>query len=378
MNIGLLGCGTVGGGVYEIARSLEEIHVRKVLKRHAAANFETERIEDITRDPEIDLVAEAMGGLHPAYEYAVQAIEAGKHFVTANKLLVSVYGDELTRLAREKGVAFLYGAACGGGIAYLANLEIARNVDRITALGGILNGTTNYILDAMQRRDMDYAQALREAQELGYAERDPSSDVDGLDTMRKLILACAVGFDAYVRAEEIPTFGISSILPEDIIWARARGLVLRLCACAEKSSGGLSAYVQPTLVPAGAAESAVSNNLNYAWYRGERCGLMSYTGQGAGRMPTADNMLRDVRSIAVGHRYMTSERCAEAHPDNGAARCAYYLRVPAGAAVPEAWIKNRRTAGDWDFIETYEVSIAEMHARMAETPAAFFAGMREE
>ena len=229
MMIGLLGMGTIGSGVFEIAQGLEGVRVKKVLERRFQAEYITDNIEEIVSDPEIKLVVETMGGLHPAYEFAAQAISHGKHFVTANKLLVSAYGPELTKLAKENGVAFLYGAACGGGIAYLANLEIARGIDRITALGGILNGTTNYILDSMQSRNMDYAQALSEAQALGYAERDPSSDVDGLDTMRKLILACAVGFDAYVKPEEIPTFGISAVLPADIAYARAHGLTLRLC-----------------------------------------------------------------------------------------------------------------------------------------------------
>ena len=199
MKIGLLGMGT---GVYEIAQSLPDVDVKWVLEKRFQAAYITDDINVILSDPEIELVVETMGGLHPAYEFASSVLESGKHFVTANKLLVSAYGVELTKLAKEKGVAFLYGAACGGGIAYLANLTIARGIDRITALGGILNGTTNYILDSMQSKGGDYAAALSEAQQLGYAERDPSSDVDGLDTQRKLILASAVGFDTWFKPED--------------------------------------------------------------------------------------------------------------------------------------------------------------------------------
>ena len=300
MIIGLLGMGTIGSGVFEIAEKLEGVTVKKVLEKRFQAEYITDNIEDIVKDPEIELVVETMGGLHPAYEFAVQALENGKHFVTANKLLVSVYGPELTALARKMGKGFLYGAACGGGIAYLANLQIARGIDNLTSLGGILNGTTNYILDSMQSRNMDYATALAEAQALGYAERDPSSDVDGLDTMRKLILACSVGFDAYIKPEDIPTFGISAVLSEDIDYARENGMVLRLCAFGEKSGDGLGAYVEPTLVSASSPESAILRNVNYAWYAGERYGLMSYIGQGAGKLPTAANVLRDVRSIDAG------------------------------------------------------------------------------
>ena len=378
MTIGLLGMGTIGSGVFEIAQGLEGVQVKKVLEKRFQADYITDNIEEIVSDPEIELVVETMGGLHPAYEFAAQALSNGKHFVTANKLLVSVYGAELTKLAKEKGVAFLYGAACGGGIAYLANLEIARNIDRIVALGGILNGTTNYILDSMQSRDMDYAQALSEAQALGYAERDPSSDVDGLDTMRKLILACGVGFDAYVAPEEIPTFGISAVLPMDVEQARAKGRVLRLCAFARRAQdGALSAFVEPTLVCASSPEAAILKNVNYAWYQGESYGLMSYTGQGAGKLPTAANVMRDVRSVAAGHRYMTSERCAAAHPDNASARHAYYLRMPAGAELPAAWAAEKRSCGAWDIYEVKDAPVAEMHALAARIPGAFFAGIQE-
>ena len=301
MKIGLLGMGTIGSGVYEIAQGLSDVEVKWVLEKRFQADYITDDISVILSDPEIELVVETMGGLHPAYEFASQVLDSGRHFVTANKLLVSAYGPELTALAKQRGVAFLYGAACGGGIAYLANLTIARGVDRITALGGILNGTTNYILDAMQSKNSAYADVLAEAQRLGYAERDPSSDVDGLDTQRKLILACAVGFDVWLKPEDIPTRGIASVLPVDAAWAKAQGLVIRLCARAERSAdGAVRAYVEPTLVSKTAPEAAILSNVNYAWYEGERYGLMSYIGQGAGKDPTAANVLRDVRARQRG------------------------------------------------------------------------------
>lgn len=378
MNIALLGMGTVGGGVVEIAAGLEGINCRRVLVRHPQADYMTADIEKIVNDPQIDLVVETMGGLHPAYEYARRAMECGKHFVTANKLLVSVYGAELTALAKEKGVSFLYGAACGGGIAYLANLKLARQTDRLSALGGILNGTTNFILDSMQSENLDYAAALKIAQELGYAERDPSSDVDGLDTQRKLILACAVGFDAYVQGEEIPAFGISAVSGADIAWARAHGMALRLCACAELGeNGALSAYVEPTLVSLSAPEAAVRKNVNYAWYRGASCGLMSYTGQGAGRLPTAANVIRDVQSIASGATYMTGEACAPASIDNSSAAHAYYLRLKKGEQPPAEWIARAEEAGEWSLYETHPVSVQAMHAFMKNRKDAFMAGIQK-
>ena len=185
MKIGLLGMGTVGGGVRELAERLPDVKIARILERVHTRPEMTNHIEDILRDDSISLIVETMGGLHPAYEFAVQSLESGRHFVTANKLLVSAYGRELQALARRRGVGFLFGAACGGGIPYLSNLAAAREGDHILRVGGILNGTTNYILDAMQTRGLDYAAALREAQALGYAEQDPTSDVEGLDTLRK-------------------------------------------------------------------------------------------------------------------------------------------------------------------------------------------------
>ena len=179
MKIGLLGMGTVGGGVRELAERLPDVKIARILERVPTRPEMTNHIEDILRDDSISLIVETMGGLHPAYEFAVQSLESGRHFVTANKLLVSAYGRELQALARRRGVGFLFGAACGGGIPYLSNLAAAREGDHILRVGGILNGTTNYMLDAMQTRGLDYAAALREAQALGYAEQDPTSDVEG-------------------------------------------------------------------------------------------------------------------------------------------------------------------------------------------------------
>ena len=187
-----------------------------------------------------------------------------------------------------------------------------------------------------------------------------------------------MGFDVYFKPEDIPTRGIASVLPVDIEYAKANGLALRLCARAEKASdGAISAYVEPTLVSVSAPEAAILSNVNYAWYEGESYGLMSYIGQGAGKLPTAANVLRDVRSVDAGHRYMTTEACAPSTPDNTSARHAYYLRVPAGTEVPAEWIAKRDARGDWDIYETAPVSVQDMHARMAENKAAFFAGIRK-
>lgn len=376
MVIAILGQGTIGSGVLELANGTEDFRVKRILEKRFHNELTTENIEDITGDPEIEAVVETMGGLHPAYEFAAAVLRAGKHFVTANKLLVSTYGMELTALAKQSGAAFLYSAACGGGIAYLANLKIAASVDRITALGGILNGTTNFILDSMTREGGTYAAALATAQALGYAERDPSSDVDGLDTMRKLILACAVGFDAFLSTDDVPTFGISGVLPQDVEYAKKNGCALRLCATGERTDGGVCGYVEPTLMAADSPEAAILKNVNYAWYCGDAFGLMSYIGQGAGKLPTAANVMRDLRGISAGCRYMTGEACAAAKNAPEAARHAYYVRVPLDADFPAEWIARRTQDDAFAYIETVPVSVSSMHDYAKEN-RAFIAGFRK-
>ena len=179
MKAAILGFGTVGVGVYEMLGKARGLEPGPVLVRPGKedAPFKVSSMEAIVNDPSVEAVAEVMGGIEPAFRYACQAMEAGKHFVTSNKALVAARGVELNRLAREKGVAFLFSAACGGGVPFLHNLALARESDSILSLGGILNGTTNYMLDAMQRLGLDYAEALADAQRLGYAEADPTADV---------------------------------------------------------------------------------------------------------------------------------------------------------------------------------------------------------
>ena len=188
MNIGLLGFGVVGGGVWELAAERDDICVKRVLLRSPKAGLPesavTFDVNDILNDDTIDTVVEVMGGLHPAYEYVTAAMERGKHVVTANKALIAAYYTELTALAAKQGVALRCTAAVGGGIPWLVNLERVKRLDTVCAVGGIMNGTTNFIMDAMHKADVDFPAILKEAQALGYAEADPSADLDGDDIRR--------------------------------------------------------------------------------------------------------------------------------------------------------------------------------------------------
>ena len=209
MKIGLLGFGVVGRGVYDILAERKDISVGTVLCRRDLGELTartTRDMADIIADPEIDTVVEVMGGLHPAFEYVSEALKAGKNVVTSNKHLLCHYYQELNKLAKEHGAVLRGTAAVGGGIPWLVNLERAARVDRISKLSGIMNGTTNYIMDAMNKSDVDFADVLKKAQELGYAEADPSADIDGWDIQRKLIISAGVAFGVCLQEEDVQAF----------------------------------------------------------------------------------------------------------------------------------------------------------------------------
>ena len=382
MKVALLGFGTVGVGVYEMLAAAKGLEQGPVLVRPGKedAPFKRSRIEEIVNDPEVGAVAEVMGGVEPAYSYACAALRSGKHFVTSNKALVAAKGVELNRLAREKGVAFLFSAACGGAVPFLHNLALARESDSIPELGGILNGTTNYMLDAMQRLGLDYAEALADAQRLGYAEADPTADVSGLDALRKVMLADAVAYDL-LPVDGLLNEGIESITAADVAHFRPRGYTCRLLVAGGKAeNGAVSAYVEPVLVRAGAPECSVLQNYNMARYLGRNAGSIVLMGQGAGRYPTASAVLRDLSGILRGERYMFSENCAEGSADNSASAHRYYVRLPAALAERFA-AESVEIEGDVARLVTAPVSVAEMHAKakaLREKGAPlFFAALRD-
>ena len=244
MKIGLLGFGVVGRGVYDLTKEREDMSVAKVvcLEEVSLPDAEvTKDFQSVLNDTTIDTVVEAMGGLHPAYEFVKAAIEAGKNIVTSNKALVATFYDELIPLAKEKGVAFRCTAAVGGGIGWLSELERSRRMQKIERVGGIMNGTCNYILDNMTRQGLTYADALSQAQALGYAEANPTTDVEGIDTWHKVILSSNVAFGISVIPETVPVAGISKISAADVENFKAHGLVCKLISTGKMESGKFSA-----------------------------------------------------------------------------------------------------------------------------------------
>ena len=379
MHIGLLGFGVVGAGVYDWTRGRADLTVDRVLVRSSKPGIETistHSIEDILNDPAIDTVVEVMGGLHPAYEYICAAIEAGKHVVTANKAVVAAYYPQLTALARQHGVALRCTAAVGGGIPWLVNLERCKRLDRVVSVGGIMNGTSNFIMDAMHASPVSFPDILKKAQDLGYAEADPSADIDGDDIRRKLAISANVAFDALIDEEAIPTFGIRTVTAADIAAFKSHGFACKLLARAESAQDGVCAYVEPALVGADDLEAAVPANFNLITYEAEKLGRQSFYGQGAGRFPTASNVVQDCLTVLSGKRGFYTDKAAPAALVGGEAH-PYYVRT----ASPDDFLRAH-TAETWEngAVVTGAVDVCEMlawaKAQRDKDPAVFIAGIR--
>ena len=368
MKIGLLGFGVVGRGVYEITASRDDMQVTKVLCLEDIQLPDAESVKDIkliVEDDSIDTVVEAMGGLHPAYEFVRAAIEAGKNVVTSNKALVCTFYDELLPLAKEKGVSFRSTAAVGGGIGWLSELERARRVQKITEVGGIMNGTCNYILDNMTRLGLNYDDVLKQAQKLGYAEANPSTDVDGIDTWHKVILSSNIAFGVTLDKESVPVAGIRNIKAEDVENFKAHGLVCKLISTGKRVGDGYSAYVQPTLVKEGELEAAVPTNYNLITFLGETSERMSFYGQGAGRYPTAYNVVQDLVDVLAGKGFYAPY--GEKVSADNSEKLTWYVRGGWDGEAAETW---------GDAVVTKAVSVTEMHAWLKQNPDAFAAAIR--
>lgn len=303
----IMGYGTVGGGVTkviennagEIRKKLgEALNVKKILvRRFRDCPYRarmTDDFRDIEQDPEIQVVVETIGGLAPAYEYTKRALLAGKHVVTANKQLVAEKGCELMETAREKNVHYLFEASVGGGIPILHPLTECMSANRIQEVYGILNGTSNYILTRMVRNGATFEGALSEAQARGYAEADPTADVDGLDAGRKICILADLAFGHQVNPSDVPAEGIRGITLRDVRIARRGGYRVKLLGRAVRLPKGHTAYVAPHLIPETWPVANVEDVFNAIVVRGNAVGEVMFYGRGAGEMPTASACVADV------------------------------------------------------------------------------------
>lgn len=379
MRVALLGYGTVGGGVYELLKNSETIAVKYVLDRELHAELgeiSTTDYNTILADPEVDTVVELIGGLSPAFDFVTAAMRAGKNVVTANKHLLAVHYKELVELSREAGVSFRASASVGGSIPWLINLERAKRTGAITEIGGIMNGTSNFILDTMTQKGYDFSSVLADAQRLGYAEADPSADIDGLDIQRKCIVSANVAFDTDLTELQVPTCGIRSICAEDIAGFTEMGYVCKLYATARRlPEGEIAAFVEPTLFPAGALEAAVPSNFNLITYISEFAGRQSYFGQGAGRFPTANAVVQDLLDIAAAPRSFYTHLIEPARSNNITMPKKYYVRY-----LVDTWFMDGCVEARWgNGMITRAITPAEIHSWYLEAkkndPDIFFAAI---
>ena len=372
MRIGLLGFGVVGKGVYDIVAKLKDMEVVKVLCLEDITLPDAQVVnsfQDIVEDDTIDTVIEAMGGLHPAYEFVRAAMEAGKNIVTSNKALVATFYDELIPLAEEKGLKFRCTAAVGGGIGWLSELERANRVQTINQVGGIMNGTCNYILDSMTRKGLTYADALSQAQGLGYAEANPTTDVEGIDTWHKVILSSNIAFGISLDSASVPVAGISRIQAEDVKNFADHGYVCKLISTGKRTENGFRVFVQPTLCPQGSPEAAVPANYNLITLVGETSQRMSFYGQGAGRYPTAYNVVQDCQDILEGTGFYC--KYGQKVTVTNDELMVYYVR-----GCEDGSLEAAQTWGD--AIITVPMAVAAMHAWLKDHPGAFIAGLPHE
>lgn len=350
INIGLLGMGTVGGGVVQVitgnAANIQlkvgiPVKIKTILERNperiksinTGDAIITSDIQDILNDSDIDIVVELIGGEKPAVDFILQALKAGKHVVTANKDVIAKYGRELFEAAEANGVDLMFEASVGGGIPIIRPLKQCLAANRITQVLGIVNGTTNYMLTKMTAEHMNFDDVLAEAQAKGYAEANPAADVGGLDAARKIAILASIAFNSRVTLDDVYVEGITHISPEDIEYARELGYTVKLLAIAKDSDMGIDVRVHPAFIPHTHPLASVSDVFNAIFVKGDAVGDTMFYGRGAGALPTASAVAGDVIDISRNILLNVNSRvlctCYEEKPlcPVGKTESPYYIRL---------------------------------------------------
>ncbi len=319
VSVGLLGLGTVGSGVVHMIESHQEelqqrvgcvVKVGKVLVRDIEKNrgvdvneeLLTQDPDEVINNPEVDVVIEVMGGIDQAKEYILASLKNKKHVVTANKDLMALHGRELLTAAVENESDLFYEASVAGGIPILRSLVEGLSSDRITKLMGIVNGTTNYILTKMTKNNVPYESVLKEAQDLGFAEADPTADVEGLDAARKVVILGTLGFSMKVGLDDVKIKGITEVDAEDISYSKKLGYTIKLLSIASSENGSIELSVQPTLLPSRHPLASVNDEYNAVYVYGEAVGETMFYGPGAGQLPTATAVVSDLVAVIKNMR----------------------------------------------------------------------------
>ena len=313
IKVGLLGMGTVGTGVYKLLEKQKDnllfkagskIEIKKILVRNIEKerpvdkSILTDNWQDIINDPEIEIVVELMGGMEPTKDYIMEALKKGKNVVTANKDLMAEYGEEFFKEAEKQNVDLAYEASVGGGIPIIRPLKQCLIANELTEIFGIVNGTTNFILTKMSNEDVEFDAVLKEAQDLGYAEADPTADIEGFDAARKIAILSSLAFHTKVTFKDVFVEGITKITPRDIEYAKELGYVIKLIAIGKNTEDGIEARVHPTFIPMNQPLAAVNDSFNAVFVKGDAIGEAMFYGPGAGELPTASAVVGDIIDVA--------------------------------------------------------------------------------
>ena len=380
MNIAILGYGVVGSGAYEVLKKAGYTvsRVLDIRPHPELGEVLTDRIEDILNDKNISVVAEAIGGNTVSYELVSRALKAGKHVVSSNKHLICHYYRELHELADENGVTIRFTSSVGGGIPWLYNLKRSVRCDHIQKISGIMNGTTNFILDAMIRESRDFSDVLKQAQALGYAEADPSADIDGFDVARKVAISSTIAFGSIVSEKDVRRFALRNIKKTDIDYIRETyGKTVRYLGCGVRTESGIAAFVEPVLLSQDALEANVMKNNNMISLFGDYVGRLSFYGQGAGKYPTGNALAQDIIDILKGDTALCYPK-ENAVISSDAAR-AYYIRTK--AKVSFDFFESVEEKEGVRYILTKKTGIDAIHQAaeriLHEDGESFFAGIEE-
>lgn len=318
IKVGLLGLGTVGSGVYEIIKNKAEgiknvtgkdVVISKILDKDSSKakayglgeDVVTQDAYEILDDPSIDIIVEVIGGIDVPLEYMKRAIENGKHVITANKAVISPHFEELHALAEEKDVALLYEASVAGGVPILRELKSVLNINDVNYIKGILNGTTNFIMSKMYHENLTFQEALDQAHEFGYAEADPTDDIEGFDAARKISILASIAFKTHVAFKDVVCRGIKSVTAKDIQYFKEMHLAPKLIGSAALVNGECSASVEPVLVDSDAPFASVSDAYNSVSITGDIVGELQLYGSGAGKNPTANAVVTDIIDAILGN-----------------------------------------------------------------------------
>lgn len=387
MNIAILGFGTVGTGVYKIInqanRQTQNLHVKHILiRKNKKPDLPemTDDIDAILNDKDVDVVVEVLGGIEPAHQYIIAALKHKKHVITANKAVIAQYMAEFTKVSKENGVKFYFESSVGGGIPWIQGLERALRIDDVNKIQGIFNGTSNFILDQMHRTGEPFNDVLMQAQQLGYAEADPSADIDGIDVANKLCISVDIAYDLFIKPDgELPIFGIRNITEDDMAHFDQLGMTVKLMGISHQVGNAFDYVVEPTLYYGDALEAHTTDNYNLISLHGKTIGILKFMGQGAGQLPTANAVIQDILDIFQNKEHLKREFKSTFKYRSDLTKNNYIVRTEIDCSQ---LFKRFEPVVRGDYLVVHNVPVGEMHRLMKRVlqkdETAFMASLPEK